>query len=147
MDPVTIVAAIGPLGKTVYSVVTTLCAFVNATPEIDESVRSFYDEVKGLSSAIDAIFLSLRSPWIQDIVKLDVSCELRSAINQSLESCKTTVQKLEDVLESVARNSHSSILSTGQIGWNMDEDATKTIRAQIHTHHINLSMSLVLIDL
>ena len=126
---------------------TTLSSFVDATTKIDGSVKSLHDELTGLSSVVDAVSSSLRSPRVQDIIESDVSCELRTSINQSLESCRATVQKLEDVLKSATKNGHSSMQPNVQVQLNTDEGTIKTIRAQIHTHHMNLSMSLVMIDL
>ena len=57
------------------------------------------------------------------------------------------MQKLEDILKSATRNGHSSMQPNGQVTLDMDEHTIKIIRAHIHIHHTNLSMSLVLIDL
>ena len=62
MDLVAMVAAIGPLSKTVYSVVTTLCTIIDATPEINVSIRSLHEGLIGLSTVLGAITSNLRSP-------------------------------------------------------------------------------------
>ena len=140
MDPVSIAASVVTLSQAVYSVVTTLYTFADATAKVDHSVKSFCEEIWCLYNTLDAISSTA--------ILSDTTCELRVSLDHSLENCKRTVERLEYALRTIkGRKGRVFQRAVRQIKLNMKEDEIKTFRSQIHTHYITLGMSLQLIQL
>lgn len=55
MDPLSIIASVSAASRVALSLSTTLFGFVQATRNVDQSVRGLYDEVTGLNTVLDAI--------------------------------------------------------------------------------------------
>ncbi|KAL9109244.1 MAG: hypothetical protein Q9187_008191, partial [Circinaria calcarea] len=148
MDPVSIAASVVTLSQAVYSVVTTLYTFADATAKVDDTVKSFCEEIRCLFNTLDAISSTLRSPSVQNVILSDTSRELRVSLNHSLENCRRTVDRLEYALKNI-KNKKGKVFQRAvrQIKLNMKGDEIKTFRSQIHTHCMSLGMSLQLIQL
>ena len=150
MDPISIISTVGAVSHVVYQVSTTLYTFIQATKNVDQSVKSLYAEIDGLHRVLDAISSSLTDPMIRSTTAATQdNCKLWSSFDGSLSDCRETAQALDNILKSVKeagtrRNLFK--LSIRQMKLNLNEYDIKNIRSQIHTHNMNLQMVLQTIN-
>ena len=150
MDPISIITTVGAVSHAVYQVSTTLYTFIQATKNVDQSVKSLYAEVDGLYRVLDAISSSLKDPTIRSTTATaQDSSKLWSSFDGSLSDCRETALALDDILKSVkgvSTRRNIFKLSIRQMKLNLNEDDIKNIRSQIHTHNMNLQMALQTIN-
>ena len=151
MDPVSIISIACGVSKVAYQVSVTLYTFVNATKNVDQSVKLLCAEVDGLNRVLDAITSSLANPLIKSVSAADQhTSELLNSIDGALNDCRHTVEALADILKGVTEKNKSRNpfkQSARQIKLNIREDDIKNLRSQIHTHNMNLQMALQTINL
>jgi hypothetical protein len=60
MEPISILASVSAASRAALALSTTIFGFVQATRNVDQTVRVLYDEVTGLNRTLDAISSSVK---------------------------------------------------------------------------------------
>jgi len=147
MDPLSIATAVGGTSKAALALSTTLYAFVEATKNIDQSVKSLYDEVNSLTRTLDAIGGSIASPSLAVGDEASQNPELWQSVEGSLADCRNTIEKLNASLSGI-KNSGSNVASQmlRTFKLNFKEDELRKLKAEIQTHNTALQLALQMIN-
>jgi hypothetical protein len=92
MEPVSILTSVSAASRAALALSTALFTFVQATRNVDQSVRFLYDEVTGLNRTLDAISSCLENASIQKSVHTEQNKELWKSVTASLGDCRVTVE-------------------------------------------------------
>jgi hypothetical protein len=148
MDPVSILTSVSAASRVALALSTTLFVFVQATRDVDQSVRALYDEVTGLTLTIDAISSSLKSTDIGKGKQPEQNQGLWQSVIASLDHCRSAVRKMCQTLQGIKKSSSTvagQALRVFKLNWKQDQ--IKTLRSQIQTHNTALQLALQMINL
>ncbi|PMD15749.1 hypothetical protein NA56DRAFT_753787 [Hyaloscypha hepaticicola] len=146
MDPVSILASVSATSRVTLALSTTLFAFVQATRNIDRSVRSLYDEVTGLNSVLDGILSSVEAASFGRGKQPEGDPALWQSVVTSLNHCCATVGNMHLTIRELQKPSSNVVgqaLRVIKMNWN--EDRIRTLRSQIQTHNSALQLALQMI--
>jgi hypothetical protein len=147
MEPVSILASVSAASGAALALSTALFTFVQATRNVDQSVRSLYDEVTGLNRTLDAISSCLENARIQESVHTEQNKKLWKSVTASLGGCRVTVDSLCQTLQGVKKpgsNVATQTLRTFKLNWK--EDHIRNLRSQIQSHNTALQLALQMIN-
>ena len=154
MDPLSISVSVIALSKATYSISVTLYSFVNATRTVSEAVKDLCTEIDGLTYVLNTLAESLRlQPITRAVAESghDGSQTLWDSIAASLADCRNTIEKLNKQIDGVRNDSegHLSWLQQGirQMKLNLEDEAIKGYRVQLHTHGMALQTILGTVNL
>jgi uncharacterized protein YukE len=147
MDPISILTSVSAASRLTLALSTTLFTFVQATRNVDQSVRALYDEVKGLILTLDAIGSSIKASNIGKGKQPEQNPELWKRVAASLDHCRGTVESMGKSLDSIKKSSSNfagQALRAFKLNWK--EDQINTSRSQIHSHNSALQLALQMIN-
>jgi hypothetical protein len=147
MDPLSILASVSAASRVALALSTTLFTFVQATRNVDQSVRGLYDEVTGLNTVLDGIRSSMQAASIGKGKQPEGNPGLWQSVVTSLNRCCETVTRMHGTLKEVQKpssNMFGQALRVFKLNWN--EDQIKTLRSQIQTHNAALQLALQMIN-
>ncbi|KAE9366410.1 hypothetical protein N431DRAFT_386751 [Stipitochalara longipes BDJ] len=147
MDPVSILASVSAASRAALALSTTLFTFVQATRQIDQSVRGLYDEVTGLNTVLDAIRSSIQAASFAKGKQAERIPGLWQSVVTSLDHCCETVGRLHGSIKEIQKPSSNMVgqaLRALKLNWN--EDQIKTLRSQIQIHNAALQLALQMIN-
>lgn len=147
MEPISILTSVSGASRAALALSTTLFSFVQATRNIDQNVRSLYDEVTGLSRTIDAISSSLRTADIETPKQTQRNHDLWRSVDASLGDCRVVLDSMHKTLQSVKKtgsNVAAQMLRAFKLNWK--EDEIKTLRSQIQSQNAALQLALQAIN-
>jgi hypothetical protein len=147
MEPVSILTSVSAASRAALALSTALFTFVQATRNVDQSVRALYDEVTGLNRTLDAISSCLENASIQESVHTEQNKELWKSVTASLGDCRVTVDSMCQTLQGVKKrgsNVAAQALRTFKLNWK--EDQIGTLRSQIQSHNTALQLALQMIN-
>ncbi|MCJ1436489.1 Ankyrin-2 [Xylographa pallens] len=154
MDPATIVSTVAALSKTAYSIGTTLYSFRKAAKTVDETVQGLCAEIDGFTHVLKTLSESLQLQPITRAVlesQSDSSQALWDSIEASLADCHSTVEKLNKRINGVRPDSEGHLRWTQkailQFKLNLEDEAIKGFRSQLHTHGMALQTILGTVNL
>jgi len=139
MEPISILTSVSGASRAALALSTTLFSFVQATRNIDQNVRSLYNEVTGLSRTIDAISSSLRTADIETPKQTQRNHGLWRSVDASLGDCRVVLDSMHKTLQSVKKtgsNVAAQMLRAFKLNWK--EDEIKTLRSQIQSQNAAL---------
>jgi hypothetical protein len=105
MDPVSILASVSATSRVALALSTTLFSFVQATRNIDQSVRSLYDEVTGLNNVLNGIRSSVEAASIGRGKQPESNSALWQSIVTSLDHCCETVGRMHVTIQELQKPS------------------------------------------
>jgi Fungal N-terminal domain of STAND proteins len=147
MEPVSILTSVSAASRAALALSTALFTFVQATRNINQSVRALYDEVTGLNRTLDAISSCLENASIQESIHTDQNKDLWTSVMASLGDCRVTVDNMCQTLQGVKQpgsNVAAQALRTFKLNWK--EDQIRTLRSQIQSHNTALQLALQMIN-
>ena len=146
MDPISILASVSATSRAALGLSATLFSFVQATRNIDHSVRSLYDEVTGLNSVLDGIRSSLEAASIGRGKQPEGDPALWQSVVTSLDHCRKTVGRMHVTIKDSKKPSSNVVGQAFRvIKMNWNEDQIRTLRSQIQAHNSALQLALQMI--
>ena len=108
MDTVSIFSLIDTLAsatRACWAVGSALYEFSKEVKEVDESMKKFFDEVRGLQRALDVVTVSLRKiAFLPTWVESRDDKEIWTVFNGSVDECDKYLKKLVDLLSQIQGN-------------------------------------------
>jgi Fungal N-terminal domain of STAND proteins len=147
MEPISILTSVSAASRAALALSTTLFTFVQATRNVDQSVRALYDEVTGLNRTLDAINSSLTTARIDKSTHAEQNHELWKSVIASLGDCRATVDSMCQTLQGVQQcgsNVAAQALRVFKLNWK--EDQIRSLRFQIQSHNTALQLALQMIN-
>jgi hypothetical protein len=139
MEPTSILTSVSGASRAALALSTTLFRFVRATSNVDQHVRSLYDEVTGLNRTIEAISSSLRTAGIETPKQIQRDHGLWRSVDASLGDCRVALDSMHKTLQGVKQtgsNVAAQMLRVFKLNWK--EDEIKTLRSQIQSQNAAL---------
>ena len=151
MDPFSIVLSVGGACSAVATVSTRLYKLIDATKNVDRSVKELQGEVDSLSRALESIKPVLKTQTDSVAEKRadpDESKEIWSSVQDTLSDCQATLDHLQQSLVDVS----SKGVSIGRqavktVKLNMKQDDINSTRAQVRSHTAALQIMLQMVNL
>jgi hypothetical protein len=146
MNPTSILASVSAASRGALALSTTLFAFIQATRDIDHSVRSLYVEITGLNSVLDSIRSSVEAVSISRRKQPEGDPALWQSVVTSLDHCCETVGRMHVTMKDFKKPSSNVVgqaLRVIKMNWN--EDQIRTLRSQIQAHNSALQLALQMI--
>lgn len=151
MDPISIIAVVGTVGKTAVEVGQSLYKLARDTKQTDQTVADLAAEVETLGETCNSVQLQLQS------VVADYGATQRggeqlarfwSSTQVKLEECRITVRRLEIAIQGV-RTSKANVIAQiwQQARLNLSQDEIVEIRSRIRSHTTALQISLQVINI
>jgi hypothetical protein len=147
MEPVSILTSVSAASRAALALSTALFTFVQATRNVDQSVRALYDEVTGLNRTLDALSSGLENASIQESIHTEQNTNLWTSVIASLGDCRVTVDSMCQTLQGIKQpgsNLAAQALRTFKLNWK--EDQIRTLRSQIQSHNTALQLALQMIS-
>jgi hypothetical protein len=147
MDPISILNSISAASRVVLALSTTLFTFVQATRDVNQSVRALYDEVTGLIGTLDAISSCIKTTNVGKGKQPEQNPELWRSVVTSLDHCHRSVNRMRKTLQGVQKPSSNVVgqaLRVFKLNWK--EDQIKSLRSQIQSHNVALQLALQMIN-
>jgi uncharacterized protein YoxC len=139
MEPISILTSVSAASRAALALSTTIFGFVQATKNVDQTVRALYDEVTGLNRTLDAISSSVKTADIKTAELIQHNHELWKSVVASLGDCRGALDTIRQALQNVKQNGSNvaaQALRVFRLNWK--EDQIKTLRSQIQSHNTAL---------
>ena len=101
MDPLSIAASATGLATACVKLSKVLYIWVDETRSVDTNVSGFGDEILSLSRVLDAVGKSIKENPVINAPGSDGNRELWSNLKITLDDCRTTLNKLNEILAEV----------------------------------------------
>jgi hypothetical protein len=147
MNPISILSSVSAASRVTLALSTTLFTFVQATRDVNHSVRALYDEVTSLIGTLDAISSSIKTTDTGKGKQPEQNPELWRSVITSLDHCRGSVDNMYKTLQGVQKPSSNiagQALRAFKLNWK--DDQIRTLRSQIQTHNTALQLALQMIN-
>ena len=148
MDPVSIVTAVGAVGKTALDIAQTLYELTKQTKNIDQIVSDLATEVETLGETCESVHLQLSDIVRQYDLLLESAgqnARLWISTKTNLDKCQRTIDRLQVAIEPV-RKQGSNILTQAvrAAKFSLDKPEIFDLKSRVRSHttalHINLQV-------
>ncbi|KAL9114410.1 MAG: hypothetical protein Q9227_001491 [Pyrenula ochraceoflavens] len=149
-DPFSIIGFVSAAVKLSFDTGTTLYRFIQATQDVDQTVRDLYSEIIGVAKSLKSLEGALDTTAVRAIpsqIGDKKTQDLWISVKSSVADCTRTVHHLHRKLVD-CRPEGGNLLQQWirQFKLNLKSDDIATLRAQLQTHKTTLHTSLLMID-
>ena len=150
MDPLSIATGSAGLVVLCVRISTILYNWIRDTSEVDSNVSGLCEEIVSLSRTLDAISTSWRQNRLVAAAQVDPDGNLWASVGASLNDCKTTLEALDDKLNSVRK---TGFLGKGflrkptkQVKFNLKMNDIVTYRQRFQSYNTAMASALQMIN-
>jgi hypothetical protein len=146
IDPLSITVGAVSLSAACFKLSTWLYKWIDETKSSDEIVKTFANELKTLSTVLDAVKTTSQNRPTAPTSNIEHDEALWGLVQSIIDDCSVATRKLEKLLEGIGSRKGIGLTITN-FHLNLQSDKMSRLRGQLQNHKNELQITMQAINL